>query len=663
VPNTGPTGTRLAQAALDGDDATAHIQRLVGRNKKVLELGADSDAVSRPLVEARSCRVTVVAPDPAGARMLGSIFEQIVPGDPNDTGWISAVPQRAFDAVVIGDALATLHDPPTVLRHARKLLNDTGRIVVAIPHASHAGFIGSLLQGGFSDRDRGSAGRVGRRFSLTETEDMFAAAGLTIVEARFVVREPIETEFAAGWRSLAAEQQTALEAGPYAKIYQIVVAAVPSERTADLIARPLGEMVLPQPAEVTFIAFYLPQFHPIPENDAWWGKGFTEWTNVTKARPLFEGHYQPHLPADLGFYDLRVREIQHQQITYAKKFGIDAFCFHYYWFNGRRLLERPLDDFLADQDADFQFCLCWANENWTRKWDGSENEILLAQDYTPASDSEFVASLLPYLRDPRYLRIDGAALLVVYCPQYLPDVKSSATRWRQLCRDAGLGEIHLAAALTHGNWNYEQFGFDAGVEFPPHGTRARDQKAELNLYAQIDGLMVRFGDLAEQYLANDYTKRRVYRGVVPSWDNTARVNGRGLTTLDATPVNYERWLNRATHLTMLQRTPSERLVFINAWNEWAEGCHLEPDQRFGCGFLEATLRVKNRRSLLEASFSDDNGATRIIRSERSLPVRVAIRLLRRSPGLLRLAKLARTHLRRLATWARRSVIARRRPVA
>jgi lipopolysaccharide biosynthesis protein len=344
--------------------------------------------------------------------------------------------------------------------------------------------------------------------------------------------------------------------------------------------------------DVRFIAFYLPQFHPIPENDEWWGKGFTEWTTTTRARPLFEGHYQPHLPADLGFYDLRLAETRYQQIALARSYGIDGFCYHYYWFSGRRLLERPLEAMLADASSDIPFCLSWANENWSRRWNAAEHEVLLGQEYRPGDDLHFIEDAARFLRDPRYIRVDGAPLLIVYRPQQIPECSRWLDTWRSYCRSNGIGDLHLAAALTHGNQNFKEMGFDSGVEFPPHNLGTPSVNASVQFFAPFTGNVFRFADVAQSYLSRDYTNERVFRTVVPSWDNAARTGPRCTALLDGTPANYESWLRGAVDATVRERQSSERLVFINAWNEWAEGCHLEPDQRFGHGFLEATRRVK-----------------------------------------------------------------------
>ena len=587
----------------DSDHAGAHILRLIGDAKDVLEIGAGPGSIARPLVELGGCSVTALEIDPASVAILATFCEHVVQADLNDPDWTTTLPRTNFDAVVIADVLEHLYDPWRTLRHAKDLVNDNGAVIISIHHASHAGMMACLLTGDVRYGEWGLLDKTHIRFfGMKNIQNLFEGAGLKIVDARFVLKQPMETEFADVWQGLSDEQRTMLEAQPHANIYQIVAKAVPADRHPELASRALSELALPRPADATFVAFYLPQFHPVPENDAWWGKGFTEWTNVTKARALFEGHYQPHLPADFGFYDLRVREVQREQVAWATKFGIDAFCFHYYWFAGRRILERPIDDFLADPQADIRFCLCWANENWTRRWDATDQEVLIAQCYSPRNDIAFIEGLLRYFRDPRYLRVDGAPMLVVYRPQQLPDARATTARWRRVCQEAGIGNIHLVAALTHGNWDFESLGFDAGVEFPPHNVQVHDRKDEIRLLEPIEGLVLRYGDAAECFLDQDYRQRLVYRGVFPSWDNTARVTGRGLITLDATPENYERWLNRATHRTLLERQPAQRFVFINAWNEWAEGCHLEPDRRHGTAYLEATLRVKQRRSLRTARF-------------------------------------------------------------
>lgn len=339
------------------------------------------------------------------------------------------------------------------------------------------------------------------------------------------------------------------------------------------------------------IAFYLPQFHPIPENDAWWGKGFTEWTNVARAQPLFEGHYQPHIPADLGFYDLRVRETRHEQIKLAREYGIDGFCYHYYWFSGKRLLNRPFDDMLADPDSDMPFCVCWANEDWTRRWDGADHEPLITQQYLPEDDRNFIRDLNHVLRDARYIRVDGKPLLIVYCPQHMPDAARSARIWREYCREAGIGEIHLCGAFTNGNDDYTQFGFDSGVEFPPHNSKEGYMNAEIEFYDAFRGTALNFPEVARAFLQRRYKGDRVFKTVFPSWDNTPRTGNRAVFMYNATPDNYEHWLASTLDLVEGSGDP-DPVVFINAWNEWAEGCHLEPDKRHGHAFLQATLDAK-----------------------------------------------------------------------
>src|SRR5262245_60669708 len=345
--------------------------------------------------------------------------------------------------------------------------------------------------------------------------------------------------------------------------------------------------------DVRAIAFYLPQFHPIPENDRWWGKGFTEWTNVTKARPNFEGHYQPHLPADLGFYDLRVPEAREQQAELAGEYGIHGFCYYHYWFGGRRLLERPFNEALSSGRPDFPFCLCWANENWTRRWDGGKNETLIAQRYSDEDDRNFIRSLFPAFEDRRYIRINGKPLLIVYRADILPDAKQTAAIWREEMKNAGVGEIYLCAVQSFGvHIAPEHYEFDGAVEFPPHGQTAP------NLNSQVARVNPDFAGVVVDYMTNanalihrpkpDYT---LFKTVMTGWDNTPRRQDAGLIFVNSGPEAFEYWLGKAVEHMIANYKGAERMVFINAWNEWGEGAHLEPDRRYGRRYLEATRNV------------------------------------------------------------------------
>lgn len=346
---------------------------------------------------------------------------------------------------------------------------------------------------------------------------------------------------------------------------------------------------------VQAIAFYLPQFHPIEENDRWWGRGFTEWTNVSRARPLFPGHYQPHLPADLGFYDLRLPEARAAQAELAQEAGIGGFCYYHYWFGGRRLLERPFESVLSSGTPDLPFCLCWANENWTRRWDGLNQEILMAQDHSDANDRAFIRDLFRAFDDPRYIRIAGKPLLLVYRTEILPDAARTAEIWREECHKAGIGEIHLCRGETFSIEDPAERGFDSSYEFPPllmpvvklepeeaMGPEATEAAARFN------GRLHSYEDLADYVTHRKAVPWRRFNGVSVSWDNSARVGDRAMIWLDATPERYARWLMKAAEQTVLNNPVGERILFINAWNEWAEGCHLEPDQHYGHGWLTAT---------------------------------------------------------------------------
>ncbi|MDI9238748.1 glycoside hydrolase family 99-like domain-containing protein [Lysobacter sp. LF1] len=358
---------------------------------------------------------------------------------------------------------------------------------------------------------------------------------------------------------------------------------------------PRRQEPLPSPLPATLVAFYLPQFHTIAENDAWWGKGFTEWRNVSRALPQFEGHAQPRLPGDLGFYDLRNPHVMRDQAALAREYGIGAFCFYYYWFGGKTLLEAPLQQWLQDDSIDLPFCLCWANENWSRRWDGRADDILIGQQHSAEDDLAFIAHIAPYLRDRRYLRVDGKPLLLVYRPGLLPEPKATAARWRAWCNEHGIGEIFIAYTQSFDRADPTDYGFDAAVEFPPNLATPANITADQQLInPDFRGQVLDWRELANDYRQRPLPGYRLFPGVNCGWDNEARRPGAGRTYLHSAPRRYRDWLGDTIHRRLAGRPASDRLVFVNAWNEWAEGAVLEPDARLGHAWLQATRDALTR---------------------------------------------------------------------
>jgi len=347
---------------------------------------------------------------------------------------------------------------------------------------------------------------------------------------------------------------------------------------------------------VKLIAFYLPQFHPIAENDAEWGRGFTEWSNVTRAMSHFRGHYQPHLPIDTGFYDLRVKETQERQVELAKQYGIGGFAFYYYWFGGKRLLDSPLNAFIENENIDFPFCLLWANENWTRRWDGHEDDVFVEQIHTPEADYNFLDDADKYFRHPNYIRIGSKPLLIIYKVGLMPNPKETVKRWRDFARRRGWGDLYLVAAQTMGLGDPTALGFDAALQFPPHehmnpegrleywkgeGPDILDPNYRGDVYsypALVSGKLQREPDV----------KYKLFETAAPMWDNTARRMSDAWVYAYSSPELYRLWLASICRRAAARPEPEERIAFVNAWNEWAEGAHLEPDRRYGYSYLRAT---------------------------------------------------------------------------
>lgn len=361
------------------------------------------------------------------------------------------------------------------------------------------------------------------------------------------------------------------------------------------------------------IAINLPQFHPFKENDEWWGKGFTEWTNVTKAKPRFKGHYQPQIPSDLGFYDLRLPEARKMQAEMAKEYGIYGFCYYHYWFNGHRLMERPVNEILSSGEPDFPFMLCWANENWSRNWDGGFNQVLIEQKYSKEDDRTHMEYLCrEVFSDKRYIRIDNKPFFVIYNPSLVPDLAETIKVWRSTAAEFGI-QLYLGYMRDGLNINNSQlmsYDFDVHVDFQPKFTHTYPVdyfKGSLRWFFyrasnKISNVLVGKDLKRDEHLTDyceyvDYSinkQQPVYYEfpcVSPGWDNSSRRVGKPFWAfVNNTPELFGKWL--AHELSVFTpRSKEENFVFINAWNEWAEGNHLEPDQKWGRQFLIETKKI------------------------------------------------------------------------
>lgn len=352
-----------------------------------------------------------------------------------------------------------------------------------------------------------------------------------------------------------------------------------------------------QPTDPKLLAFYLPQYRPNKYNDLWWGKGTTEWTNVGKSVPQYLGHYQPRCPGELGYYDLRVKENIYRQIELARIFGIYGFCFYYYWFDGVRLLNEPIDDFVNDESITFPFCICWANENWSQQWNGTSNASLINQTKSEESYKNFIESCCNLFAKSNYIRIDDKPLLVIYRPDNMPTIKPVLDYWRQYIRQNLNTEIYISAVYCK-DIDLLKEGFDAINEFAPdqyifgEGSIAKNITNTKKYACECFlGNIYDYKDFVENKRYFEFNNKKTFRALCPMWDNTARKKQKPMIFDGSTPDLYKQWL-KDLMIESRQRVSNkeldDNLIFINAWNEWAEGAYLEPDLYWKYGYLEAT---------------------------------------------------------------------------
>lgn len=344
---------------------------------------------------------------------------------------------------------------------------------------------------------------------------------------------------------------------------------------------------------IKYIAYYLPQFHCIPENDKFWGKGFTEWSNVKSAYPLFNGHEQPVVPHDdFGYYSLETTDVMKRQAALAKQNGVSGFMYYYYWFNGKTLLEKPLLNMLKDPGVDIPFCLCWANHNWSKNWDGGNKEIIIAQTYDENTFEKFIDDTSKYLLDKRYICIDGKPLLIIYNPREIPHVKEAAKTWRKYAKEKYGLDLYLAYFQHLEFASPAEFGFDAALENAPN-IRARQKVCAIkNKTKYPKTCLIDYVTNVFQHVLTKTPGYTRFKCVYPKWDNTARMKDKGAVVyLNSSVQLFKKFLIEMTLKTLKEEIPP--FVFINAWNEWAEGAYLEPDKKNGYACLQAVKETKN----------------------------------------------------------------------
>ena len=330
------------------------------------------------------------------------------------------------------------------------------------------------------------------------------------------------------------------------------------------------------------LVFYLPQFHTFKENDEWWGEGFTEWTNTKKAVPRFEGHYQPRVPhKDIGYYTLDSKETIKKQVELAKKHGIYGFCFYYYWFSGKRLMEKPIDIFLNNKEINFPFCLCWANENWTRTWDGLEKDVLIGQEYSKSDYKKFINDIKKYIDDDRYIKIDNKPVIMIYNPKQIPDFEELTSKWREYAKEMGIGEIYIMSKcdLANDSHLYTKY-VDAEFDFPPHGLGHKETKIYGLSSSKIFNYTKIVDDIEHLY-RNHMPLKPFYYTCMMGWDNSSRRKEGYTVYYNYSLESYYKWLSYIIKETRRRNPIDRRFIFINAWNEWAEGTYLEPDEKYG----------------------------------------------------------------------------------
>ena len=588
------------------------IANNITNNSKILEFGPSHGRLTKYLKESLGCEIHCIEIDHEAAQDASMYSEKMIICDIEGFTWTEKIKEEKFDYIIFADVLEHLRNPKKVLSICKDYLKDTGSILISIPNIAHSSIIIDLLNDKFIYRDVGLLDDTHiKLFTKTTLDNLISEIGLFTKYETSIKIEPEETEFHNFYEELPSSVASYIKNLPYSNSYQFIMELVlnePKIKLSDFENNSNNQNNLIEDekkfveykkhenfkTKIKTVAFYLPQFHPFKENDEWWGKGFTEWTNVTKAKPNFYGHYQPHLPIHNGFYDLRVADVMKEQAKLAKNYGIYGFNFYYYWFGGKVLMHEPFEILLKNKDIDINFCITWANENWTRAWDASENEVLIKQEHSNNDSIKFIQSLYKYFNDERYIYIDNKPVLIIYRCDIIPNIKETVQLWREEVKEAGYDGIYLICAQTYGITNPLKYGFDSAMEFPPHNTLDTQNKIDKKiLNDDFYGTIFDYNKVVEQQCNKIRPDYKCFETLMLSWDNTARKQNFSNTFANFTIKKYKEWLSNIANNLYDNNAfkDEEKLIFINAWNEWAEGTHLEPDREYGYNYLESTYDI------------------------------------------------------------------------
>lgn len=609
---------------LDPFEVSGMLAAQVPAGARVLDVGCGTGALSTMLRDVRNASVFGVEPDADRAALA------LERGISVHHGVLTpALRERIgqFDVVIYADVLEHLADPLAELRIASQFVAPSGLILISVPNIAHWSVRVNLLRGRFRYAEYGIMDATHLRWFTEETTRQLAAqAGIDVVSVQQTAgvmlqcyRESRLSKLPEAWRS----RQVRRLSRRFPRLFgcqHIVVGRLgaPVGRSLSVTSKPRYVTTTTSPAvRPRLVGVVLPQFHPTPENDEWWGRGFTEWTNVTKSVPLFRGHVQPHLPADLGFYDLRLPEARAAQAELAQRYGIEGFCYYHYWFHGRRLLHQPIDDVLASGEPNFPFFFCWANEPWSRTWLGDEKQLLMAQRYSREDDEAHARWLTTAFADSRYMKTDdGRPIFMIYRPSHIDAPAQTIEIIRNASMREGLPDPYIVVSDGHepGSDLRGKYGADMTLRFEPQLGAMRGSTTPMSAWGRLVSNFQHSRKLSTELRLFDYAKSRALmraiesrgpaiRTVLVGWDNSPRRGSGGAIMTGVTPQAFGRELQ--SELARPDWNSSgTRILMLNAWNEWAEGNYLEPDQQHGHAYLEQVreaLEVHARQSGLHTA--------------------------------------------------------------